>query len=599
MVLAAFLPLCILALWLRAPVAQVRGVQNEDVAGILYNADLLLSGHVPLRDNLEYKAPGSFFLTAAVFGVFGRSVKVHEYFGVFWSLLATLGVLCGGRVMFGLASGVVAALLYVVASPITDSMTVNYNSWMIAPYIWATVLLLVGFKHGRLWAFVLAGAVAVIGALMKRQGAVIVPLFGAVLLFAPYLPGPPGWAPLRRWRSLLGFSLGVAAGFAPILIYYWANDATGAFISHYFGSGAGWEYARGEEVDWAGKRLRLEDGVLGLWEFMALPSLLAVFSLFAIPAARQKGWRLFLALLGGHLLMSFIGAALGFRFYKGYYLQILPSAAWLAVHPDGLLLRWFLRSWPVALRGQWARVGAAFCALLACVPAARSVLDKSLLQRLGRPRMNAHQLEAQAIAQLIARNTKPYERIWVWGRWAWPVYFHADRLAVTRYYKVLGLLTTNLTNTWKRPTTMTRFVKKGPWQVLGQQLEARKPPFIVTANNESYRGFTHLERVLRTDYEIVPASRLRLTAFRVYVQTGRELLPRLAPQSQPAFRVSSQPTISPRSKASRDARRATMGHHLLPRRRRLVSARGIERGRAGHRLPQKALVPKLKAKKSP
>jgi hypothetical protein len=516
-----------LTLWMRVSVGEVTGYQNEDVAGITYNADLLLNGHVPLKDNLEYKAPGSFFLTAFIFSVFERSVPMHEQFGVFWSVLAALGMLVGGRLMFGRGAGLIAGLLYAYFSPITDSMTVNYNSWMIAPYIWATVLLAVGLKRGGkskkelLW-LVLAGFLAVIAALMKRQGAVIVPAFGLVLLIRPSLESPCGWQPPGRWQGVFAFSAGVLLGFLPISLYYLFNSGFSDFVSSYFGSGAGWDYVKGQEVAIEGKIDRLEDGLLGLYKYMALPMLLATISVGSLVISRHRKTGLLSTLLGLHLLMSFVGAALGFRFFKGYYLQLLPAAAWLAAHSEGPLMR-LLRgaTWPKSPDAQLGRTLRLLALALLCLPTLVPALTINKVQSRRRPLQNRYQLEAKRIAQTIKKNTKPSERIWVWGRWAWPVYFYADRLSVTRYYKVLGLITTNLTNTWRRPTSMTRFVKKGPWKEIGSHLAKRKPVFIVAAKNESYRGFTPLEKLLREHYRLVTF--LRVRDFDVYVRKDKKI----------------------------------------------------------------------------
>lgn len=573
--LIALFFLTLITLWARSPTLEVAFIQNEDVAGITYNADLLLRGQVPLKDNLEYKAPGAFFLVAAVFAIFGRSVEVLEGFGLFWAWLAMLGMLVGGRVMFGLGAGVVAALLYTIGAPITDSMTVNYNSWMITPYIWATVLLVLGLKRGGLGWLIGAGIVGVLGALLKRQGATIVPLFGLILLAGRFLPAPGGWRPPSRWRGVFAYSGGVLLGFLPIVIYYLVQGGFTDFAAHYFGSGAGWEYLRGEEVGKVGKLLRLEDGILGIFEFMALPAVLALMTAAALPLSPRRGWGLLGALLGLHLLMSFVGAALGFRFYKGYYLQLLPAAAWLAAHPAGPVLRWFAPHQRLARPEQWLGRAAQIAGItLLCLPATLPTLSLLKGQRRGRVLQNGYQREVKRISELIAKNTKREERIWVWGRWAWPVYFHADRLAATRYYKVLGLITTNLTNTWNRPTSMTRFVRKGPWKEIGQHLTQRKPAFIVCANNESYKGFTPLEKLLREQYDKVAIPKVR--AFKVYKHKGR-------------------PLVGVPAKRPQRGRARPVGAVRLERRMRELKAR--EAG--GPKSPQKRPIAKPAARPAP
>ena len=123
-------------------------------------------------------------------------------FACFWSILAMWGVYAGGRILFGAKAAGVAALLYTFGAPITDSIDINYGAWMIAPYVWATVFFLKHLKTGALrWLFV-AGATLAIGGLLKRQAAVLFPVFAAILLLGPRLVRPPEWAePAHRGRQ--------------------------------------------------------------------------------------------------------------------------------------------------------------------------------------------------------------------------------------------------------------------------------------------------------------------------------------------------------------------------------------------------------------
>ena len=88
--------MALLAVWLRSPAFGTNGFHNEDAAGITYNADLLLHGLLPLVDNFEVKAPGSFYVVAAVWSFFGRSMEALQVFMCFWSILAAIGVYVDG-----------------------------------------------------------------------------------------------------------------------------------------------------------------------------------------------------------------------------------------------------------------------------------------------------------------------------------------------------------------------------------------------------------------------------------------------------------------------------------------------------------------------
>ena len=122
-----------------------------------------------------------------------------------------------------------------------------------------------------------------------------------------------------------------------------------------------------------------------------------------------------------------------------------------------------------------------------------------------RPRDQA----AQYLGRVLKKNTDRGDELWVWGRWAWPVYYHAEMQSPTPYYKVLGLITTTLNNTWKRSGEPTRFVRRAFWEELIEQLESWSPAFIVTSRNEDYQEFTEFKQLLKTQYRRVPQAHSR------------------------------------------------------------------------------------------
>lgn len=508
--LLGVLCLAALGIWLRWPGLFTEGFHNEDAAGITYNADLLRHGLVPLVDSHELKAPGSFFLSYLAWGMLGRSISALQQVACGWALLAALAMWAGGRLLAGARGGFAAGLLYTVCAPITDSIDINYIAWMITPYIAGSVACLLALRTGRLRWWFASGALIAISALMKHQGGLVFPLF-VWLIVARYLPRPAGWAPaVGRRRGLLALFGGLAAGFATIGLYYLAVGEPGAFIRTFFFSQGGWKYAAQTEIGLEDKLLRLGDGLLGFWAYMAVPSVLAVFAALLTPRGGRltvRGW-----FLGGHLLCSFAGAAIGFRFFKGYYLQILPVALWLAVLPWGPVLRWLNPAvWRPGRRGWSAAL--AVVLLAALVPAARGDLRE--LQQIRAMRRHPVDQDVQRIGRLIRANSTPEDTVWVWGRWAWPAYFHGDRLAPTPYYKVMGVLTSNLTNTWRRPTAQTRFVHGEAEAALMADLRARRPAFIVVSQNEDYRDFKDFRRLLREAYEPFPGFTTRRFTFHV------------------------------------------------------------------------------------
>jgi hypothetical protein len=155
-----------------------------------------------------------------------------------------------------------------------------------------------------------------------------------------------------------------------------------------------------------------------------------------------------------------------------------------------------------------------------------------------RDRARPRDVAAQAVARVIRAHTKPDDRIWVWGRWGWPAYFHADRLSATRVHKNLPVLTTNLTNTWRRPTERTRFDPESQWQEAMQELEAGRPAFIVVALNEDYREFKAFRDLLKRDYRLVP--RVGQPSLQLYRRAD------IAVKDPPKPRVAKKPAPPPK-----------------------------------------------------
>jgi len=530
------LALALAAVVLRSPSFSNPGFHNEDAAGITYNADLLLRGLLPLADSVEFKGPGAFYIVWALFAAFGRSLPMLAVVVALWSVACTALLYLTGRALYGVRAGAVAALLYTLVSPSIDSIDFNYHAWLSLPYIGATLLFVLGLRRGSVPVFVASGFALGLAALIKHQALTLAPALGAVLVLWPRLERPEGWARPRPLAALLGMAGGGLAAFALLGLYYVAHGALGAYLRTYFMAEAGWHYLAGT-IGWDDKLQRIGEGLWGFWEFLTLPTALAALAVVVALGTRRRP-TLRGVLLGLHLLFSFLGTSIGFRYFKSYYLQVLPAVALLAAIPGGPADRLFDPAFWRAPAQLWRR--RALPVLLTLSLAGPGlVLDLADLGQIRRDRRAARDPEAQKIGRIIRENSGPGERVWVWGRWAWPVYYHADRVAGTPYYKVLELLTTTLTNTWRRPTRPVRFRHDGPWQAVIADLKRVRPAFIAVSRNEDYREFKAFRDLLSTRYVAVPET--GTTAISLYRRKDFKLrTPPVAPK-RPALTGAKRP----------------------------------------------------------
>ena len=171
----------------------------------------------------------------------------------------------------------------------------------------------------------------------------IFPVFAGLLIIQHLLARPEQWPQVdtsTRRRLQHGGALfgGLAAGFGSLMLVYAVWGGLGDFVSHYFFSSAGWQYVGGS-TDFSGKISRLGDGFLRLWEYLALPSVLALTTCRG-SLREHRGHPLDLrGVLTAHFWMSFVGIALGFRFFKSYYCSCCPPPCG-SPPTRGALVRW-------------------------------------------------------------------------------------------------------------------------------------------------------------------------------------------------------------------------------------------------------------------
>ena len=542
---------------IRYPALSLTYFHNEDTAGITYSAHLIMQGDLPYIDTVEMKAPGSFFLLAQWWSWFGVSLESAQTLMFMWSFLAACGIALGSWFLYhSIWTAGCSGLLYIYLAPFTDSIDINYGAWMITPYIFAASFLWwiyrdnyqpppetethktnnyskISWGRKQLTVHLGLGLLIALSALMKRQGAAIFPL----ALWLVYSVSA------NKHKALTYLIGGTCIGFTLFFIPYWQKGHLLEGIENYFFSKSGWDYLASNIVETkvnisskVHKLPRLWDGIVGTPIHLpigtALSSLVLVYTLVERWQTKQYqensemessdfiDTRL-LGYLGIFALLSFTGTALGLRFFKGYYLQMLPALIWIGTYPSVwrrvFTLSRTLLSSKLRTKGLLQKV--IIVLFITSLPFALSIswshLNKA--RRMRSAPLYLPTMQIREISQEIKANTQREDKIWVWGRWAWPSYFYTERQSATRYFKNLGVLTTQLTNTWNpnRKSLPTRFNPHSPWKEAIKELEANPPQWIICAKNESFRDFKALRQLLSQRYQAVTYQQLR-------VKTGKK-----------------------------------------------------------------------------
>lgn len=501
---AAILAVIAASAWIRWPGFTQGGFASHDVGGILYGSMLLHAGELPYVASVELKAPGTFYLAAALAGPAGRDIAAFQIAANLAALLSLIAVAAIAWRLWGGAAAFVAALVYALHDAALDRMDANYVTWAQLPQILAMAAGLAAARAGSrrraLASWALAGALCGAAALCKQPaGVILVP----VVLWA-LRPGSvrdpvagdtaaPGSTRERRF-DLVAVAV-VLAGFVvmhlPIALHYAAHGQLAALLRGYAFNPWGLAYITQRGA--AGPLAELWEGTLATVHTLALPLALAGFAVVRRrslgtgpsgqdPADRQ-GWLLL------WFAATLAAACVGLRFYRGYYLAVLPPLCLLAAAP------WGVRS---LLRRPIARLRATIAAAVILALVARAVAD---LRAIRDDRERPHDAGTRAVARYIERHSVPGDTIWVWGWHLWGAYALSDRLAGSRVYKTLGLLTPPNDDTWRRPATPPRVDPQSPWMAaLVGDLERTRPAVIVLGGTTPRSGLGLLRRLLQTHY---------------------------------------------------------------------------------------------------
>lgn len=490
----------------------LRGLGNADIAGILYEADIINDGGLPFVDTVDIKSPGTFFLVAAVFRFLGRELWVLKLAYAAWALLAAPAIWIAARRLHGrgevgvLATGG-AVCLYLLSIGMFDF---NYSAWMTPAYAWAFACLLLGLR-GRAGMHALAGAFAGLAYLLKSQAVVLAPLF-VTLWWWSRRRGEPG----ATWSAWAWWLVGAALAFAPLVGLYAARGALEPLVAALVPVEVAREYASRIQPKTSWPLVAAWKVPLQMWRAFPLQTLLALAAVVGFWRERRTGTEGQVATgmsgrtdepIAPQLLLlgwSVVGCGLGgLRYYVHYLTQYLPALALLAAHPAAY--RWLLR-WPGEGARAWLRRAPALFILVSCIGQVAWHLYTIPRGRATRIDHRGNRNAGRA-GLYIKQRTRADECIYVWGWSAWSAYYWSDRRACSPLFKALGQVTEYNQNSLITRSRSTDF-KPGPAaDRLLADLRARPPaffvrtiPFFPGVRRDPLDQFTELRGLLDAEY---------------------------------------------------------------------------------------------------
>jgi hypothetical protein len=420
--------------------------RNPDVAGIVYNARLLLSGELPYAASAEIKPPGAFFLFAPLL-TFGGMRAVWGA-AVVWGALLSLATGLLATFVWGERAGPRAAVLHAACAVIASDGDINYSFWMATPFTLSAACAcgasLAANTRRALLSWLAAGATSMLAVAIKPSAWPVGLVFVALLAREVVLQ--------KRRRALEGAAAGFVGAFAvcallgaPYLVTGRLDALLGGLDSvERFGS----EYVAVVREPAGGRLRAILAGLPCLVE--QLPGLLALATLGLADLFARRSERAALGFVAPvFLLAAFVGTTFTLRFFSHDNAQLWPALALVAVRPAGLLgrgldaLSRFTASFgrvPAALRAVAAPLVTALFGIAAAWP--------GFEQRWGYVHFMAERdQQIAAVCKAFGPRLPKDEPVLAWGWSAWSVYEHCERRAPGRVFKVIASVTTVNTNT--------------------------------------------------------------------------------------------------------------------------------------------------------
>jgi len=449
--------------------------QNLDVAGIVYNARILLAGKIPYVDSVEIKPPGAFLLFAPWVALGG--LRAVWWFSAVWGAMTSLAAGWLGAMCWGRKWGPRIAMLHAAGAAVAADGDINYSFWMTLPFVLSTVFALRGAESkltaGLIGNWVMAGMLAGFAVLIRPSAATSTLVFAAVLL--PYLA-------TRRFRqfglAVLAGTLGAAVVTALIFLPFIRSGSLAAMFDGYQTVRRYADESVTSIIVGAGGRIPATlNGLQCLPNQLPVYHLLLAFSLLPVPrrektaSSRQLGWVAWV-----FAFASFAGISLTLRFFTHDNAPLWPAVSVLVLRPSSLVGRLIERF----EKHRYIEFALTFgIGILATLSGWQPL---TWLQSY----MHDSDGRVARLCERLGPHLGEHDAVLAWGWSAWGVYEHCGRWAPGPVYKDLTTVTTPNTNTCNRGYEPPRF-KNGPLaERYLRDLKAKQPALIVVS--DYYKG---------------------------------------------------------------------------------------------------------------
>lgn len=515
---------------------------NIDEAVSACVANTILQGGVPYRDSIDHRGPGTYYIYALVFGLFGKNNMDAVHVALALVVTGIAGLLWWISFRFvnrrvGLFTVSIFGLLSFVPFHTYDMLAANTEWFQTAFTVSGVVLLLVGLTDRRDGFLFLSGICYGLGYLCKQPA--LFDFAGAIgyLVLAAILGRSSSRVVAQRVAFLVAGFLAING---TVIAYFAMRSALSDFIFCF------WTYNTKYYLPAVPVKERIEAYeriVIAL-----LPTFPVYIFLFIIGTAQQsyrflcnpceRSGEDYQFLFVCWALSSWIGTLLSGRDFGHYFIQVLPGVAIVSALALDNAVDWtraFLRRLQADgerlrrhARYLWARVVLIVLLVGLVAPAGNAVWRFVGLFDREKPLLTLSVVPGRSEDELVAAIRElalPHTPIFIWG-WYTELYVLTDRDPASQY-TTANLLTGMIP--WQNldPETDTSFaIIPGARETLMRQLSKRRPTVIIDTSPGNFRfygkypltSFLALSDFVRREYALAREVRDEKgsIAFRIY-----------------------------------------------------------------------------------